>query len=56
MNESNTLEFKESVSSRTYLKTVCAFANYRTGRILFGIQDNGDVVGVADPDQAALNI
>lgn len=54
--ESSTLEYKESVSSRTYLKTVSAFANYQNGEIKFGIADNGDILGIPDPEQAALDL
>ena len=35
MREGRSLEFKESVSS-TFLKTVCAFANYGGGTIARG--------------------
>lgn len=37
--ENRCLEYKES-STKNYLKTVSAFANYRTGRIIFGVTDN----------------
>ena len=37
--ESRTLEYKESVS-KSFLKTVSAFANYGTGKIIFGISDS----------------
>lgn len=40
MRETKDLEFKEQVS-KTFLKTVSAFANYGTGEIKFGIKDNG---------------
>lgn len=55
MRETNDLEFKESVS-KTFLKTVSAFANYGTGRILFGVNDEGEPVGLADPVATALQI
>lgn len=54
--ESRTLEFKESVSSNTFLKTISAYANYGDGKIIFGINDNGDVIGIEDPITACLNI
>lgn len=54
--ESRTLEYKESLTSKTYLKTVSAFANYGTGRIVFGVTDDYQVVGLADPVQACLNL
>ena len=55
MREARTLEFKESVT-KTFLKTVSAFANYGTGRILFGVDDSGITVGLADPSADALRI
>ena len=54
--KSRTLEYKESLTSKTYLKTVSAFANYGTGRIVFGVTDDYQVVGLADPVQACLNL
>ena len=55
MRETKDLEFKEQVS-KTFLKTVSAFANYGTGEIKFGIKDNGQVVGVNDPERVCLDI
>ncbi len=55
MRESNVLEFKELVSS-SFLKTVSAFANYGGGEILFGINDDGQTVGVEDTQKACLSI
>lgn len=55
MRESRTLEYKGSISP-TYLKTVSAYANYRTGDIKFGIDDHGKAVGVEKPDDACLSI
>lgn len=46
MKESRNLEFKEMIQSNTFLKTVSAFANYGTGRIIFGINDDGLVKGI----------
>jgi len=45
--ENYKLEFKEAVS-KTFLKTVSAYANYNDGKIIFGLDDNGNVVGVRD--------
>ena len=53
--ETSNLEFKESVS-RTFLKTVSAYANYGTGRIVFGIDDGGACVGLEDPVGSCLQI
>ncbi|MGN8632735.1 ATP-binding protein [Blautia sp. HCP3S3_G3] len=55
MKEGKSLEWKEYVTN-TFLKTVSAFANYDGGRILFGIDDNGEVKGLDDPKQACLDI
>lgn len=55
MEENRYLELKEKVSN-TFLKTVSAFANFGAGKILFGVKDNGDVVGVDNPDAVCLDI
>lgn len=53
--ESRTLEYKESIS-RTFLKTVSAYANYGTGRIVFGVSDAGEIVEIEQPNESALRI
>ena len=53
--ESAGLEYKELVT-RTYLKTVSAFANYGTGRIVFGVDDERNRIGLDDPIGDALRI
>lgn len=55
MKEGRTLEFKREISN-TFLKTVCAFANFGSGSILFGVDDDGKAIGAADPDRACLDI
>lgn len=55
MRETHDLEFKEGITN-TFLKTVSAFANYGTGRILFGVTDAGKSVGLEDPTSDALRI
>ena len=55
MRESKNLEFKESVTN-TFLKTVSAFANYGTGKILFGVMDNGVAKGIENPEKVCLDI
>lgn len=55
MKESRQLEFKLDISN-TFLKTVSAFANYDGGQIIFGVADNGDIVGLADTKQSCLDI
>lgn len=55
LKESKNLEFKEKTTD-TFLKTVCAFANYGTGTIKFGINKEGVIVGVDDMKQSRLDI
>ena len=47
MSESQNIEDKESWRDE-YLKWICGFANAQGGRIYIGIDDNQQVVGVAD--------
>lgn len=56
MRENKTLEFKETVDSSTFLKTVSAFANYGSGRILFGVSDDGIVKGIINANEDCLRI
>ena len=53
--ESQTVEFKEKYSD-TFLKSVSAFANFHDGEILFGVRDNGDLIGIENPDAFSLQI
>ena len=53
--ENKTLEYKETLT-KSFLKTVSAYANYGTGRIIFGVNDDGVIVGINDLDQLCLNI
>ena len=55
MKESRTLEYKETITN-TFLKTVSAFANYGTGKIIFGIADDGTIKGITNPEQTCLDI
>lgn len=55
MKENRFTEFKESLSSG-FLKTVSAFANFGTGKILFGIKDDGSIKGIQNPDKMCLDI
>ena len=55
MRESRTPEYKESITN-TFLKTVSAFANYGSGEIIFGIADDGRIIGIQDPKAACLDI
>ena len=56
MRESRTLEYKENLSSNTFLKTISAYANYGEGKIIFGINDQGTVIGITDPVNGCLNL
>ncbi len=49
------LEFKEKIS-KTFLKTVSAFSNYNDGKIIFGINNLGEVVGIEASDNQRLKI
>lgn len=53
--ESQTLEYKETMT-KTYLKTVSAFANYTGGEIVFGISDDLLLVPIPDPGKMSLDI
>lgn len=44
-DESSALEYRESVT-RTFLKTVSAYANYAGGQIVFGVTDDGRAAGL----------
>lgn len=55
MKENRFTEFKEDLSSG-FLKTVSAFANFGTGKILFGIKDDGSIKGIQNPDKMCLDI
>ena len=56
MKENRSLEYKENTRSATFLKTVSAYANYGDGKIIFGIEDGGTAVGIADPRTACLDL
>lgn len=53
--ENRFVEFK-SVYSKSVLKTVSAYANYSTGRIIVGVADDGSIVGMENPDQVCLSL
>lgn len=55
--ESETVEFKKSTSLlREGIETICAFANRKGGYLLFGLADNGDVLGQQVSDDTLKNI
>ena len=53
--ESETVELK-SVVVDDIKKEIIAFANCEGGKLYIGVQDDGTVVGLDDPDGAALQI
>lgn len=55
MRETYNLEFKEKISN-SFLKTVTAFSNYNDGKIIFGINDKGEYIGIANIKESALAI
>ena len=55
MKENRELELKLTITN-TFLKTVSAFANHGSGRIIFGIDDNGKIVGIDDLDETCLSL
>lgn len=56
MRENKVLEYKENMESNTFLKTISAFANYNDGKIIFGVCDDGSIVGIQNPIDACLRI
>lgn len=53
--ESPKLELRQQITD-TFLKTVSAFANQGGGEIIFGITDDGEVLGMPSPEDAMLTI
>ncbi|MFP4457920.1 MAG: RNA-binding domain-containing protein [Clostridia bacterium] len=54
-NERNNLELKRQVS-KSFLKTVSAYANYSDGEITFGVDDNNAIVGIENLEKDCLRI
>jgi len=55
MRESRNMEYKETITN-SFLKSVSAFSNYGRGKIKFGIKDNGEIIGIRNPNKACLDI
>ncbi len=55
LGESTTIEFKRSVTSDLG-REICAFANSSGGKILLGVSDNGDIVGISDSNRLKSQI
>ena len=53
--EKYNLELKEIVT-KGFLKTVSAYANYNDGEVIFGIDDDGNIIGVDDTKNECLKI
>ena len=53
--ESSEMELKHEYT-RSYLKTVSAFANERNGKIVFGVNDTGEILGLEDATQVRQQI
>jgi ATP-dependent DNA helicase RecG len=49
LHEGEAIEFKRRWTDQA-LEDLAAFANTRGGTLLVGVQDDGDVIGVADPE------
>lgn len=55
VREGFNLELKKEIT-KTFLKTVSAYANYNDGKIIFGISDKGEINGIEDVDDECLRI
>ena len=55
MKESKELELKSTITN-TFLKTVSAFSNYNTGKIVFGVDDNGKIIGLENIEELCLDL
>ena len=49
--ESEQLEFKEVVRKDTIARVLCSFLNGTGGRVVIGVDENGNVLGVNDAEQ-----
>ena len=55
MKESRELELKSTITN-TFLKIVSAFSNYNSGKIIFGIDDNGKIIGLENIEELCLDL
>src|SRR5690554_3807479 len=55
IKEKYNLEFKVNIT-KTFLKTVSAYANYNDGKIIFGIDDDGIIIGVNNIKEECIRI
>ncbi len=52
MHEDSRTEFEERYSD-SLVKTLIAFSNTNGGKIAIGVDDDGNVIGLEDPDDVA---
>ena len=55
INENQNIEYKESWRDE-YLKWICGFANAHGGRLLVGVNDKGQVIGIENPKKLIEDI
>lgn len=55
LGEGFTLEFKRSVSDNLG-REICAFANATGGKILIGVEDNSNIIGIKNPNKLKSRI
>ena len=55
MKESRELELKSTITN-TFLKTVSDFSNYNTGKIIFGVDDTGQIIGLENIEELCLDL
>ena len=55
MKESKELELKSTITN-TFLKTVSAFSNYNSGKIIFGVDDTGKIIGLENIEKLCLDL
>ncbi|WP_022819585.1 ATP-binding protein [Fusobacterium russii] len=55
MKENRELELKLTITN-TFLKTVSAFSNYNSGKIIFGVDDNGKIIGLENIEKLCLDL
>ena len=55
MKESRELELKSTITN-TFLKTVSAFSNYNSGKIIFGVDDTGKIIGLENIEELCLDL
>ena len=53
--ESKSLELKRDLVD-SFLKSVSAFANFGTGKVIFGVSDDGTVTGVTNGEKLSSRL